>query len=152
MSATDDIFQTVPPHALERSAASPELGPPFVGLRIAAPRTLSTAQRFALCAGARLPYGEEGFADHAQHAYVIAVREDGAARRGKPIGSSGRPVEDGQSEPIPRGTVKVLSFFTTDLFETLDVPREPAVWFVHAFLGPHVSNGVRVEIVAEATA
>ena len=152
MLPNDEVFQSILPNALARSPGSPELGPPFEGIRIAAPRSLTTGQRLVLCAGVRMRYGALGLADHAQHAYVLAVRADGDSRLGRPIGSDGRPIADEQDARIVEGTVKVLSFFTTDLFETLDVPREPAVWFVHAFLGPHVSNGVRVEIVAEATA
>jgi hypothetical protein len=144
----DSLFQSIPATSLERSKCSPELEPPFEGVSIAAPSSITTRERFALCAGARLRFGALGFANHAQHLYVIAVRADGAARRfGKAMGSSALPIPDDGA--VDEASVKVLSFLTADLFHALDVPREPAVWFVHAFLGPHVSNGQRVEIVAE---
>jgi hypothetical protein len=50
--------------------------------------------------------------------------------------------------PPGRGDGMVTtSYFNVDLADVLELPRRPAVYFVYAFLGPYVSNVVRIEVV-----
>lgn len=151
MTLADDLFQQVRPSSLERSDASPV--PPeedFLGILIAAPAVVSPSQRLMVCGTAVLRYGELGRALHASDAFIVATGVHPHNKRvgailGRAEASVARPGRS-RAKPVTPSAMRVASWFNADLFVSLRVPREPGVWFVHAVIGPYVSNGVRVEI------
>ena len=142
-------FDDVRHGSLLRTAATPEL--PFDldyrGLRIAALNRVPLQKRddgyanIPLAGHVTLAGSDAGATAPLAYVQIVA-----ATRVGRPCVGNLDVRRSNEVLP-PDPSASETYYFNVDLAETLDLPPTPAIYFVYAFLGPYVSNVVRIEVV-----
>lgn len=144
-----DPFDTVEPLTLEPCDASPALPEEgHDGIRIACPARVAVGGRFILCGAMRLRSGEFGLLDPGTEVKVVAVEAAGRSTFAGPAYRDESYVL-GAPELQQPSEIRARSWFNADLFDNLMLPRRAGTWFVHAYLGPFVSNAAVVEVVED---
>ena len=143
-----DAFDTAEPLSLEPCDASPA-APDQDGICIASPSRVHVNRRFMVCGAMQLRTGEFGLLDPGTEVKLVAVEaREGWMRAGPAFYRIGHEV-DRPLVQVPC-EIRAISWFNADLFDNLDLPRRPATWVVHAYLGPFVSNAAVVEVFEES--
>ena len=133
----------------EKTSFTPETGPDFVGIKIWAP------ERISFQSGKRLPlFGVVQLKEKELEAMGVTDRHPlravvvGAIAAGVNAPYVGNALLQAPLFFTPPSSPCVTEYFNIDVFEAAGMLRAPGVYFLFASIGPHVSEGLKIEVAS----